>query len=124
MARHRDKKFDINKYNDPERRVKLSYDFAYLASWMTENTDSALELSAHVLSAQTPRRTIAESTENAKKLSHVVTFCNAVLSAPENSDKHNNKRLRTAIRRIADFTTTITDPLDCQKKIPSLDIIE
>lgn len=109
--------YNIDKYSDPDRKKVLSKDFNRLAQWMRNDQTGAAILEGHINMVASPRRTIAENPENVFHLNKVISFCNKVLSGELGEAAKNNAELRTSIRRIKEFSETITEPLDCNKRI-------
>lgn len=109
--------FDIDKYSNPERKAVLAKDFNRLAQWMRNDQTGAMLLQNHVQRVSNPRRTIAENPQNVYHLNKVIKFCNKVLCGELGLAARNDNQLRTSMRRIHEFTETITDPLDCNTRI-------
>lgn len=115
--RQKDKKFDITKYDSPEKRAKLAHAFSCIANWMPQDSQSAQSLSKHIQDSEKPRLSIVESTNFSDNFNRVIQYCNTVLTAPEGSDKRTNSSLRTSIRRLQDFRAVVTDPMNCQSSL-------
>ena len=105
--------YDIDKYSDPERKAVLAKDFNRLAQWMRNDQTGAAILEGHIKSVANPRRSISKNPEYVFHLNKVISFCNKVLRGELSEEAKSNTALRTSIRRIEDFTETITHPMSC-----------
>lgn len=105
--------YDVRKYDNKEKRSKLSSDFDCIAQHM-HPPEHAQSLGNQILNSPYPRRIIIENKTTTKAFNHVISYCNTVLNADKDDEDRNNPRLRTAIRRIYDYHLTVSEALDCQ----------